>query len=330
MTRATARPMGLELKDGWWRASAVALTLLLGTSSADPQQPANQTPAVALLPRVGTPTPAPTNESPDKREARARLYAAYGLADGENLKLFLPPFPPERAAWLRLMDQFDSEHVAYAAWSRDGTDIGQDAKGTGGGPGEPGRPVRDLVLATLRLDTSEIDGPGAALLDQKVWADVVLRAGTPREQLVEPLASALRRHTAIRVRLVLRDERRDVWVARTKPNGGPPSGGEEAAPILIYGKDPPPPENQARGTVSGSGGWGNLLDRLGLYVGRRVITDGPDSLPPVATTYYSARRDRTTDSGDEHAVIKQVSEQTGLTFTREMRPIRVLWVEKAQ
>jgi hypothetical protein len=329
MTRANPRRLRLELVGGWWRASAVALPLLI-TSPAVPQQPAGATPATAPLPRVGTPQPPPVDELPDKREARARLYAAYALAGSENLKLFLSPFPPERAAWLRVMDRMESELVAYAAWSWNPTDIGQDAMGTAAGPGQLGRPVRDLVLATLRLHASDIDGPGATLLDQKLWADVVLRAGTPREQLVGPLGSALRRQARIPVRLSVRDVRRDLWVARAKPNGGPPSGGQEAAPILIYGKDPPPPVNQARSTVSGSGGWGTLLDRLGLYVGRQVITDGPDSLPPRATIYYSVRRDRTTDSGDEDAVIEKVSEQTGLTFAREKRPVRVLWVEKAE
>jgi len=322
--------MGLELVGGWWRASAVAVTLLLGTSPAVPQQPANPTPATTPSPRVGTPTPAPANEPPEKREARARLYAAYALADGENLKLFLPPFPAERAAWLGLMDRMESEQVAYAAWSRDQTDIGQDAIGTGVGPGALGRPIRDLVLATLRLRASDIDGPGAALLDQRLWADVVLRAGTPREQLVEPLAAALRGQAQMPVRLILREERRDVWVARRNAKGDTPSGGQEAAPVLIYGKEPPPPVNQAKLTVSGSGGWDTLLDRMGLYVGRQVVRDDPDVLPQRATTYFAVRRDRTTDPGDEDAVIMKVSEQTGLTFTREQRSVRVLWVEKAE
>jgi hypothetical protein len=66
-----------------------------------------------------------------------------------------------------------------------------------------------------------------------------------------------------------------------------------------------------------------------VYVGRPVIADDPDSLPsrPVS---FSFRRDRSTDPGDEDAVIKKVAEQTGLTFTRERRDVRVLVVEKAE
>jgi hypothetical protein len=142
----------------------------------------------------------------------------------------------------------------------------------------------------------------------------------------------LREQLGLPVRLSLRTEKRDVWVARgkVKANGSAPVGRQQA-PLLIYGKEPPPPADpQLPVTLDGVCHWDGdygLFDHLGVYVGRRVIADDPASLPKE-TLHYLVRRDRSTDSGDEGAVIKNVAEQTGLTFTRERRDVRVLWVEK--
>ena len=81
--------------------------------------------------------------------------------------------------------------------------------------------------------------------------------------------------------------------------------------------------------VQHGSGWDGLFDRLGEYVGRQVIADDAVS-PPSRFVYYRLRRDRSTDPGDEEAVMKKVSEQTGLTFARERRDVRMLWVEKAE
>ena len=132
------------------------------------------------------------------------------------------------------------------------------------------------------------------------------------------------------MRLTLRAERRDVWVARGKVKGDPPPGAKDSGPILIYGKEPPPPvAQQPLVAVQHGSGWDGLFDRLGEYVGRQVIPDDSVS-PPTRFLYYRLRRDRSTDPGDEEAVMKKVSEQTGLTFARERRDVRVLWVEKAE
>jgi hypothetical protein len=316
---------------GRWLGAAGLV--LLAVPLALPRQPETTAPK-AGAPLYRPPRP-PADEPAEKRAARAVLHTAYALADGERLKLVVPPFPPERATWLRVVDGrvTNPNQAQQLGWVWDEHTIDDRFGSYGGSDGDDAEPVHhlvNLVALTLRLRHSEIEGPGRELLDRKSRAEVVIRAGTTREQAVEPLARGLREQVRLPVRLTLRTERREVWVARGKVQGDPPPGSREDDPILIYGKEPPPPvSQQPRAVVMHGSGWDGLLDYLGVYLGRQVFADAPVS-PPTNFVYYRLRRDRSADPADEDAVIKKVAEQTGLTFTRERRDVRVLWVEKVE
>jgi hypothetical protein len=73
--------------------SAVAL-VLLGAPLPLPQPP--DTASANAEPPLFRPLRLPANEPAEKRDVRAALHKAYTLADGERLKLVMPPFPPER------------------------------------------------------------------------------------------------------------------------------------------------------------------------------------------------------------------------------------------
>jgi hypothetical protein len=313
-------------RSGRWLGPVGLVLLGLPLALSQQPDPARRS-AEAPVPRVGMPKAPPADEPAEKRAIRAALHSAYNLPDGTDLRLIEPASSNERANWLRVFQRgMESETVSHAGWKWDRMGIDQDFASTAIVP-KQGRPVIDLVMQTLRVRRSEIEGPGIPVLDRNVWADVAMRAGTPRQQLIEPLARALREQLHLPVQLALKTDKREVWVARGKVKSDPLPGARDNIPVMIFGKEPPPPVQQdAHVTLGAMGAWDYLLDHMAVYVGRQVIADGPDVLPPRASVHFILRRDRSTDSGDENAVVTNVSVQTGLTFTREWRDVRILWV----
>jgi hypothetical protein len=302
----------------WFSAFAL---VLVAVPLALPQPP--ETASAPAEPPLFRPPRPPADEPAEKRAARAALHKAYALADGQHVKLVLPPFPPEREQWIRVQEGRNTPKVQQLGWVWDERTVDRYFGSYGQDRDDPTSPLLDLVISMLRIRHSEVEGPGRELLDRKIRADLVIRAGSTREQAIEPLTRALRDQAHLPVRMTVRTERRDVWVARGRVKGDPLLGSKRDTPVLIYGKEPPADRNP------NAGGWDNLLDLLGVYVGRQVIADDSTSLPS-GTMWFCVSRDGSTPLGSEEAVIKRVAEQTGLTFVRERRDVRVLWVEKAE
>jgi hypothetical protein len=69
-----------------------------------------------------------------------------------------------------------------------------------------------------------------------------------------------------------------------------------------------------------------FLRDLGNYIGRRVINDV--SIKPKRVLWWNRIVDREGAQSPE-LVLKQITEQTGLTFRAERRTVRVLRIEPA-
>ena len=77
-----------------------------------------------------------------------------------------------------------------------------------------------------------------------------------------------------------------------------------------------------------------FLKGVGRFIGRPVVNE-VEAGPTEAITWFSHVRSPFTEQmnredHDEALVLKHLSEQTGLTFTREMKPIRILFIERAK
>jgi hypothetical protein len=247
------------------------------------------------------------------------------LADGEVLKCFQPPFPPERAEWAHAnYPTVPPEWVAGVVWRWKGPRLEYYAFRSS----RDGKvPATDMVRGAIQVPLSAFEGPGLAWLDAKVTADVVFRDGTPPDKLATALGDALRRDFRIPVRLTYREEEREVIVARgTFPNL--PVPGSRDKPILIYGKQPPGPGRNEGRTLQGPWSW--FLDRLSLYTGTRVVSDNPAARQGMV--YFRLPADLTRTCRHEGAapfeVLAKVTEQTGLIFGTERRRVPVLVVEK--
>ena len=89
---------------------------------------------------------------------------------------------------------------------------------------------------------------------------------------------------------------------------------------------------QGGGAGGGSGKFPTFLKWAGEWIDRPLVSDV--EAPPTENIewYYNARSPFTEqmqrEDHDETLVLQHLHEQTGLTFTREKKPIRVLLFER--
>jgi hypothetical protein len=84
----------------------------------------------------------------------------------------------------------------------------------------------------------------------------------------------------------------------------------------------------------GTGRFSMFLKWVGEWIGRPVVSD-VEAPPKEPITWTYNRRSPFTEQmrredHDEALVLQHLHEQTGLTFTRERRPIRILFIERAK
>jgi hypothetical protein len=107
-----------------------------------------------------------------------------------------------------------------------------------------------------------------------------------------------------------------------------PLPGHDRAEVEIYARGVIPRER---------GGWHweafpALLDKLALWIGRRIINEVESPPEWMLLCRFHERRPSTEqtrrEDHDETLVLEHLQGQTGLTFTRERRSIRILFVER--
>src|SRR5262249_24222348 len=175
----------------------------------------------------------------------------------------------------------------------------------------------------------EIDGD-RGLLDTIVTGDWVYRDGVEAERKVHALEVIIQRVLRLRISLTFRRVERDVVVARGAYHHTPLEG-RTADVIEIYGKQVVPGGGGAGGRC---GDFAKFLKWVGEWIGRPVVSEVEAPPKGQLTWYYNQRDPKPTEhtrreDHDEALVLQHLREQTGLTFTRERRPIRILFIERA-
>lgn len=185
---------------------------------------------------------------------------------------------------------------------------------------------------------SEIEGD-PELLKMEVSGDWVYRQGVPAEPMVRSLEAILQRTLQQRITLRFRQVERDVVVVRGEYRYSPLAGRSknqieiygQQNQIEIYGQQVLPGGGGAGG---GSGKFPEFLKWVGEWIERPVTSEV--EAPPKESLHwsYNARSPSTEqmrrEDHDEALVLKHIEEQTGLTFTRERKKIRVLFIERVK
>jgi hypothetical protein len=253
-----------------------------------------------------------------------RLYA---LKANESLNRIAPPFVPGRLEYYRRTNPSQAELISRGPdvmclrW-RDGN-IKNWSMTFG---------TMDLssVLNNLaNIYPQEIQGD-ADLLKTPITGDWVLRVGTPEAEVYRRLEAILANECNLPVKLYVVAEQRSAWVAAGSFHVEPTNNesGEFSPCVKIYGKKL---SHDAHG--GGSGDFEKFLKHLGQFIGDRVVSKvekPPEDFVWFFHGDYFPTKAEEIDDRDPATVLKNITEQTGLKFYKQMSIVRVLHVKRAK
>lgn len=171
-------------------------------------------------------------------------------------------------------------------------------------------------------------------LDVEMECDFVIRKDAPLEKLVPDLEKALAACDKSRtLRLTLIEEEREVYVAtgkwKLKLRPGRKSEidvyADEAVINAGLADDPFAAPRSETSLIEAHPR--QILREIGAFVNRRIEVDA--EMPDAPIKAFTHAWPGVVADRDPDKVLKNVSEQIGLTFTKEMRKVRTLRVRVA-
>ena len=250
---------------------------------------------------------------------RHRFEATYRLKDGENIRYIKPPFIPERLTYYRTENPSQAKAVPrgpdYMALEQDGDKLGM----PGMGFGFKQHSLKQILDDPLGFWHYEFEAP-EALLNLNLAGDWTIRKGVSREELLKALEPVILKATRRKIHFTKQNVERDVIVAHGMIKGDFSRNGQ----VQIYA------ERKTDTAGTRYGGLTNLLgtigERLNTYAVKEAQTnDGPffeiAYFPDSDSSKMGNRREELTDK-----VLKNITDQTGLTFTHEKRFVDVWFI----
>jgi hypothetical protein len=269
------------------------------------------------VPKLSQSKAEPVPKVDDEQQAAAEFVRTYRLAPGQDLKRIELPRPDGVNVWWKQKypnhgnrpGQFGSMMVFR--W-RDPDHLENWGMG--------GYTVRSLPrFIEMSIYPPEIEGD-AEILKSVVTGDWVFREGVPDERMVRSLEPILERALRQRIKLTLREVERDVVVARGRYHFSPlPQRPENL--IEIYGK-----ELVDSKVGGGSGSLPMFLKWVSAGIERPIVNEV--EAPPKEQISWYDNMPIPFANDDKPLVLFHLQQQTGLTFTREKRLIRVLFVDR--
>ncbi len=266
----------------------------------------------------------------DDDKALLDFLGIYRLADGQDLKRIDPPRSSGAAVWWNRKfpavnrGAGPEEYGAMVFRFSDPDHL----TNWGGlfGRTQNGYPLWNIPQAIgMDVDPAEIEGD-PKLLKTEIVGDWVFRDGVPAERMAQSLESILQRKLRMRLKLTFRSVPRDVVVVRGEYRPAPMPGRAQNE-LNVYGK-----ELVKNAATRSMGDFPAFIKHVAGFIGRPVVSEV--AVPPMEPiTWFTHVRSPFTsrmhrEDHDETLVLKHLHEQTGLTFTREMKSIRILFVER--
>jgi RNA polymerase sigma factor (sigma-70 family) len=288
--------------------AAVVGQALAGRSGAGAQRS-------PTAPNATRPTTRAAAPDPDARadDWRSRFNSAYSLGAGEVLKRLPPPAIPERQ---RLFDQLDPRRQSFDpragylfVW-RDGTMESL--------RGPLGPHTLGLLLSYgLEIPSYSVELPDA-IRAMRLSGDWVVRHGAGDAERLAALSKIVERDWGRRIRFEKRALEREVLVATGKLKAGEANAKEPLIDLFTTAR--PADDAKVQGDVA------HLLRTVGELVGLMIVDESPRADVKVAWRFGKGVRPNTELSA-EHAtlLLDHLSDQIGLDFKREIRPVEV-WV----
>jgi hypothetical protein len=270
------------------------------------------------------------DEKAKAREAEADFLRLYRLDDGEVLKAILDPKTAIRVTYAKAypasgVPRESADVSVYYRW-RDGA-LAKDPFWMGGD-----NRLRGILSPIMGLQPHAAEGD-AELLKARVDADFIVRDKAPAGEIVASLESSLRRDFKLPVKLTLAELERPCIVVRGRYKFTPATDQRAIEPgerdhIEVRAGEIGGCPNLDQ---VGAGGFSTLLSSLSDHTGHRFIDEaeaGPGAIIGWHITAYS--NGVGVDDDRLEPILKNLAKDTGLTFERVNRRVRVLKVERTE
>lgn len=240
-----------------------------------------------------------------------------------------PPFPKSRLAYYRVKSPGQADAIPrgpdnmFLRW-KDGKLSNWGMSFAGGDGTNLGTAIRML----LRVYPQEIIW-GDGLESLNITGDFVVDTKASQPRILARLEKLFNDQSEQKLSMKFRDIERDVYIA---------GGDFEFKPIdpvqkqiEIYGKRLN--TNRSRGG-GGSGNVDEFLEWVGMWIEEPVIGELDTPSKEYFRWHYNDGRDKEgteedrLQAKDPELVLKHVTEQTGLTFKKEKRKVRTLFIER--
>jgi beta-lactamase regulating signal transducer with metallopeptidase domain len=266
----------------------------------------------------------------------------YKLDEGQNLRRFAPPFPAARSDWYNAINP-SSEKVVPADASTfvfrlSGGQVANWTLGFGE-PDKPGRNILGLLDWLARITPPMVEGPDD-LLRQRVPGDWIVREGVSDEQIVKEFNGILSNELSLPIRLNFRKVDRAVYVADGVYRHKPAPGGRDIQTFLgadgnfradvveIFSKQLLPDSDGRVGTFS------EFLSRLGAFIGTPIVSEVNEPPRGKLSSYTHTRspftREMQAEDHDPSLVLANITAQSGLSFRKEIRRVRILFATSSR
>lgn len=272
-------------------------------------------PVIAHVPPAQLPAPAATQPAtvPTMTDWRSRFAQVYHLDEGQVLKRISPPFIPERQRYFvaNNMNQWGNMQTGISVfqWDKNQADWN---RWTGENP-----TVENILRTCARLPRYKIQMEDFDRM-RTLEGDWVIRADASEADRMATIAEQIFLATEWPVKFEKQLIEREVFVARGKykPTAPSPSPGEPPF-ILVYLDKHGQPSNRGVGNVA------NFLVALGEIMNTEIIDETGDSNRDGV--YWSNFVSGGVAGPFREKMLKNVADQTGITFTPDKRKCDV-WI----
>jgi uncharacterized protein (TIGR03435 family) len=265
----------------------------------------------------------------------------YGLKEGDVIRRVAPPFPELRMTYYRVGNpsQWQAIPRGPSSMTFGWSDNRLQNAGMSFGASDDGDSLRHVIESALGIKSHELQGP-KELLDTNVPGDWVIRKGANDELIVKQLQEILREDLKLPVKIGFENVEREVYVARGDYNLTPLPGrkaqgqmfytdrSETTDNVEIFAEELVPNS----GSGGGTGDFTEFLQWLGDWINTKVV-DETGKHPERSISWGLHGHMPATDSQikkdhEAQLVLKNITKQTSLKFTKEKRPVRVLVVKE--
>jgi hypothetical protein len=243
---------------------------------------------------------------------QTKFNEVYRLADGQNARFIPRPFIPER-------DAYHAEHHPQIA-----NHPGQYGfRWTDGKPRQAYWSTDEGTVASALymagIDRADLDGI-SDVFELKVPGDWIVRYSAGRDAMLADIRRELSDATDGAIRVEPARVEREVIVARGRFTPKPlPDAPREPKAVHLYIDKLDSTEGAGGGTASMDG----FLRHVGDTIGLKVIDETEPHKGNVEWANNHSVSDAQKSSEKRDALLKNVTEQTGLEFKLERRPVDV-------